>query len=232
MIEPWAAEQRQQLIQHGLSSRGLHDPRVLEAMGSIPRHWFVPEAFQAAAYEDRPLPIGCQQTISQPFVVALMTAALSVQPSDRVLEIGTGSGYQTAVLSRLAAEVYSVERHEWLAERAYGVLGKLGCRNVRFRVGDGTLGWVEYAPFDAILVTAAAPHVPPPLVAQLAPGGRMVMPVGTRRAQELVRLVRGRDGRLSTQVLQPVRFVPLIGSFGWSAHEESGTHTQGVVDGN
>ncbi|MCZ7575452.1 MAG: protein-L-isoaspartate(D-aspartate) O-methyltransferase [Ardenticatenaceae bacterium] len=231
MYEPWAAEQRQRLVMHRLWCRGVRDRRVLAAMASVPRHRFVPEPFQWEAYRDRPLPIGCRQTISQPFVVALMTEALALRPGDRVLEIGTGSGYQTAILSRLAAEIYSIERYSWLAERAYRVLGELSYANVFLRVGDGSLGWVERAPFDAILVTAAAPGVPPPLLEQLALGGRMVVPVGERRAQQLVRLVRGADGQLTRQVLEAVRFVPLIGSFGWSGSEESGTHTKGVVNG-
>jgi protein-L-isoaspartate(D-aspartate) O-methyltransferase len=195
---------------------GIHDPAVLRAIGGLPRALFVPERLRDEADADHPLPIGFGQTISQPFVVAYMTERLGLTGRERVLEVGTGSGYQTALLARLAAEVYSVEILAPLAERAREVLlGTLGLANVHLRVGDGAAGWEEAAPFDRIVVTAAAPEVPPALVAQLAPGGRMVLPVGDAPDVQVLRVVeKGRDGETRSTDLMPVRFVPLTGPGG------------------
>jgi protein-L-isoaspartate(D-aspartate) O-methyltransferase len=191
--------------------RNIRNTRVLEVMGRVPRHEFVPASLQDEAYADHPLPIGHGQTISQPFIVAFMTEVLDPQPTDRVLEIGTGSGYQAAVLAELVAEVYSIEIVVPLAERARETLHRLGCRNVQVRAGDGYLGWPERAPFDAVIVTCAPERVPPPLVDQLREGGRMIVPVGGGFEQELVLLEkRGREVR--QRAVLPVRFVPMTGT--------------------
>jgi len=192
----------------------IHDRRLLAAFAQVPREQFVPPSLRQYAGQDEPLPIGEGQTISQPFVVALMTQALALQPGDKTLEIGTGSGYQTAVLSLLASEVYTVERIERLARLAQKKLARFGASNVRFRLGDGSLGWPEHAPYDAILVTCAAPAVPQPLVQQLAEGGRMIVPVGPRGYQDLI-LVRRQGQEVAQDRLSPVAFVPLIGEHGW-----------------
>jgi protein-L-isoaspartate(D-aspartate) O-methyltransferase len=194
-----------------LRDSGIRDERVLRAIAEVPRDRFVPAGFRDEAEADRPLPIGCGQTISQPFVVAYMTERLEVRPTDRVLEVGTGSGYQTAVLALLAAEVFSIEIVPELAERAREVLlGELGLRNVRLRVGDGARGWPEEAPFQRAIVTAAAPDVPGALVEQLAPGGRMILPVGEEPDVQVLRVVeKGNDGANVQADLIPVRFVPL-----------------------
>ncbi|TDI12008.1 MAG: protein-L-isoaspartate(D-aspartate) O-methyltransferase [Acidobacteria bacterium] len=197
------------MVERDLTARGVEDPQVLEAMRQVPRHLFVPEALRPHAYEDRPLPIGLGQTISQPYIVALMTALADVGPGDRVLEIGTGSGYQAAVLSVLAHRVYSIEILEELSLRAQKVLHETGRDNIEFRVGDGYRGWPEAAPFDAIVVTAAPPHVPQPLVEQLAQGGRLVIPVGTAY-QELLVLEKTAGGLVRRRSI-PVRFVPMTG---------------------
>ena len=202
------------MVRTQLEQWGVHDARVLQAMRTVPRELFVPLGERDAAYYDGALPIGEGQTISQPFVVAHMTEALSLGSDDKVLEIGTGSGYQTAVLSLLAREVYTVERLAWLSEQAQGTLKETGCQNVSFRIGDGSLGWPEAGPFDAILVTCAAPRVPPPLIDQLADGGRLVVPVGPRGYQDLV-LVRRNGQAITEDRLSPVAFVPLIGEHGW-----------------
>jgi protein-L-isoaspartate(D-aspartate) O-methyltransferase len=187
-------------------------PRVMQALRSVPRHRFVPERQQAYAYDNRPLPIGHGQTISQPLIVAIMTELLDVQPGDRVFELGTGSGYQAAVLDALGAQVYSVEIVPELGRAARRALDATGHGDVETRVGDGYFGWPEAAPFDAIVVTAAGDHVPPPLLRQLEPGGRMVIPVGDRYAtQRLVLVTRDADGRIRTRDLTPVTFVPLTG---------------------
>jgi protein-L-isoaspartate(D-aspartate) O-methyltransferase len=186
------------------------DPAVLDAMRRTPRHAFVPEPVRDLAYTDQPLPIGYGQTISQPFIVALMTDLLDVRPGDRALEIGTGSGYQAAVLAEVGAEVRSIEIVPELGERAAATLRALGYAGVATRTGDGYYGWPEDAPYDGIVVTAAASHIPPPLVAQLAPGGRMVIPVGGAFAtQQLMLIEKQPDGRITSRQLLPVRFVPL-----------------------
>jgi len=201
-------EARERMVQEQMVGRGIRDPRVLEALRKVPRHRFVPPGMEAFAYEDSPLPIGLGQTISQPYVVAFMTEALELKPSDRVLEIGTGSGYQAAILSLLAREVYSIEIVEQLGKQAEARLQQMGYANVRVRIGNGYDGWPEAAPFDAIIVTAAPPDVPSALVAQLGPGGRMVVPVG-RDWQDLIRLRRTASG-LERESLLPVRFVPMV----------------------
>jgi protein-L-isoaspartate(D-aspartate) O-methyltransferase len=186
------------------------DPTVLEAMRRTPRHAFVPASVRNEAYRDQPVPIGFGQTISQPFIVALMTDLLEVDRRDTVLEIGTGSGYHAAILAQVAAEVHSIEIVPALGERAADTLSTLGYTNVETRVGDGYYGWPDHAPFDGIVVTAAASHIPPPLVEQLAPGGRMVIPIGAAFATQQLMLVEKRpDGTLTTRQLLPVRFVPL-----------------------
>jgi protein-L-isoaspartate(D-aspartate) O-methyltransferase len=195
------------MVRTQIEARGIGNPRVLAAMRAVPRHEFVPEHLRAEAYEDRPLPIGDGQTISQPFVVAAMTDLAKVEPTSRVLEIGTGSGYQTAVLATLAAEVYTIEIIESLAERAETALRRLGLDNIQFRVGDGHTGWPEAAPFDAIIVTAAPAEVPAALLDQLAVGGRLVIPVG-EADQELLEITRGPTGFHRRSVF-PVRFVPM-----------------------
>jgi protein-L-isoaspartate(D-aspartate) O-methyltransferase len=194
-----------------LREQGIRDERVLRAMAQLSRAAFVPDDLRGDAEADRPLPIGHGQTISQPFIVAYMTEQLRLGGEERVLEVGTGSGYQTAILSLLAAEVYSIEVVPELAERARALLlGRLGLPNVRLRAGDGALGWPEEAPFDRVIVTAAAPQVPPALVAQLAPGGRMILPVGPDAEAQVLRLVdRGRDGVTAQADVLGVRFVPL-----------------------
>jgi len=195
------------MVAEQIERRGVVDPRVLRAMEAVPRHLFVPESHRAHAHEDGPLPIGEGQTISQPYIVAFMSEAIHPRPEDRVLEIGTGSGYQTAVLSRLVRRVYSIETRPRLAEAARERLDALGCDNVTLRVGDGHDGWPEEAPFDAILVTAAPRVAPGSLLDQLAPGGRLVIPIGGLE-QELVRMTRRVD-RIEEETLLPVRFVPL-----------------------
>jgi protein-L-isoaspartate(D-aspartate) O-methyltransferase len=205
--------QRERMVRMQLAERGIRDVRVLDAMRSVPRHEFVPESLQQEAYEDHPLPIGEGQTISQPYIVAAMLEHLGVQAGDqtaeRVLEVGTGSGYVTALLSLLCAEVYSVERHTQLAASAESTLHRLGYRNVKIRVGDGSQGWPEYAPFDAILVSAATREMPPALFAQLREGGRMVVPVGPPSSQEL-QLIRKIGGEPEVKFLEGCRFVPLV----------------------
>lgn len=211
--EEWARSRGALLAE--LREQGIRDERVLAALASVPRHAFVPHQLLSRAYDDCPLPIGCGQTISQPYIVALSTEALALAATDRVLEVGTGSGYQTAILAELAGTVYTVERVPELSRAAEQRLGALGYANVRFRIGDGTKGWPEEAPFDAILVTAGAPRVPEGLLAQLAPQGRLVIPVGGRFNQQLI-LVRREGERLVDRRLCPCTFVPLIGEEGWT----------------
>jgi protein-L-isoaspartate(D-aspartate) O-methyltransferase len=203
---------RRAMIERDLMTRGIRDARVLEAMGSIERELFVPAKLRSLAYEDRPLSIGEGQTISQPYMVAFMTQLLSLKGTERVLEIGTGSGYQTAVLGEIAAEVYSIEIIPKLSERAKILLVQLGLDNVHLKVGDGFFGWEEHGPFDAILVTAAAPKIPEPLWRQLREGGRLIMPLGAeRQAQTLVRVTKS-DGKQVVEELTGVVFVPLTGA--------------------
>jgi protein-L-isoaspartate(D-aspartate) O-methyltransferase len=197
------------MVRTQLEDRGIRDQRVLGAMFEVPRHEFVPEEFRAEAYEDHPLPIGSGQTISQPYIVAVMLQHLALQPADRALEVGTGSGYATALLSRLCAEVYSVERHRELADFAKSALDRLGYSNVTIQVADGSQGLPESAPFDAILVSAATPALPPALLAQLREGGRMVIPVGFSMSQQL-QLIRKTDGQVEVELLEGCRFVPLV----------------------
>jgi protein-L-isoaspartate(D-aspartate) O-methyltransferase len=202
------------MVSGQLVSRGIEDERVLAAMRKVPRHLFVPEDQQDSAYGDYPLPVGHSQTISQPYIVAYMTEALQLEGRERVLEIGTGSGYQTAILAELAREVFTVERIGELLGNAKQKLMSLGYRNIRFKVGDGTLGWEDHAPYDGIIVTAAGPEVPKPLLEQLAEGGRLVVPVGRRFNQRLVR-VRKEKYSYREQPLMDVRFVDLVGLHGW-----------------
>ena len=203
-----------------IAARGVTDARVLAAMRDVPRHLFVPEAMVRDAYDDRPLPIGEGQTISQPYMVAAMTAALAPAATDRVLEIGTGSGYQAAILARLARSVVTIERHASLAARAATTLAELGISNVRVLVGDGSSGYAAEAPYERILVTAGAPSVPEPLKAQLADGGRLVMPVGPEAFQRLILI--DRQGSLYTEHEgEGCVFVPLIGRHGWSGRSDS-----------
>lgn len=206
--------ERDRMVTEQFIKRDITDERVLSAMKKVPRHIFVPKEHRHLAYSDCPLPIGQSQTISQPYIVALMTQMLSLKGEECVLEIGTGSGYQAAVLSLLAKEVHTVERLENLASRAQKCLNELDIKNVYVHVGDGTRGWPEYAPYDAVVATAAAPEVPRPLLDQLADGGRLVIPVGSRIGQILERWIREGNEFKHEQTV-PVAFVPLLGDFGW-----------------
>jgi protein-L-isoaspartate(D-aspartate) O-methyltransferase len=215
-IHPELAAARHEMVDVQLARRGIRDAAVLDAMRTVPRDAFVPSCLVQSAYDDEALPIDEGQTISQPFVVAFMIAAVAPKVDDRALEIGTGSGYSAAVLASIVKEVYTVERIAGLAETAARRLTDLGYRNVHVRCGDGTLGWPEHAPYDIIIVTAGGPRVPPALLAQLATGGRLVMPVGTDQfSQWLVRLSRAPDGTPLEQQLEAVAFVPLVGAQGW-----------------
>lgn len=205
---------RENMIRTQLIPRGIRDPGVIRAMGKIPRERFVPEHMKLFSYNDSPLSIGEDQTISQPYIVALMTEALDLEGDEKTLEIGTGSGYQAAILGDLSGAVYTVERIKPLQDNARKILKELGYTNIYFKVFDGTLGWMENAPFDAIIVTAAAPDVPEPLTDQLGEGGRLVLPVGSRISQELIKITK-RKGRLHEESLGGVRFVSLIGKYGW-----------------
>lgn len=206
---------RKRMVEREVQGRGVTDVLVLEAMKKVPRHLFVAEALRDQAYSDFPLPIGEKQTISQPFIVGVMTAALALRGGEKVLEIGTGSGYQAAVLAQIAGQVFSVERHPSLARQARRCLDACGCRGVITKVSDGTAGWPEEAPFDAIIVTAGAPTIPDEYVCQLKVGGRLVIPVGDRSNQVLVRAIRQSNGRLLQEELVDCRFVPLVGKRGW-----------------
>ncbi|HET7010377.1 MAG TPA: protein-L-isoaspartate(D-aspartate) O-methyltransferase [Anaerolineales bacterium] len=205
---------RARMVDHQLRSRDITDPRVLEAMGRVPRHLFVPPDAAHLAYSDMPLPIGQRQTISQPYIVALMSQSLGLRGHERVLEVGTGSGYQAAVLAALAAQVYSLERLPDLAERAREILLRLGLTNVEVIVADGSSGLPEHSPYDGIIVTAAAPRPPQPLLDQLAERGRLVVPVGGIEGQMLERWTHEGDG-FNCERVAPVAFVPLVGQFGW-----------------
>ncbi len=199
------------LTQHELGKPAL-DERVLQVLSTVPRHEFVPDSERPHAYDDRPLPIGAGQAISQPYIVAIMTDLLDLKPDQVVFELGTGSGYQAAILAGLVKQVYTMEIVPTLGDRARQTLQRLGYHNVSVRVGDGYYGWKEYAPFDAILVTAATDHLPPPLIRQLKPGGRMILPVGSSfLTQQLLLVTKADDGALRTRTILPVRFVPLTG---------------------
>lgn len=206
-----AAAERAEMVRTQLAGRNITDPRVLEAMRRVPRHRFVPAEHAAEAYGDHPLPIGHAQTISQPYIVALMTQLAQVEPGQRVLDIGTGSGYQAAVLAEMGADVASIEIVPELAEEAKARLAALGYKNVHVRAGDGYRGWPERAPFGAIILAAAAPEIPQPLIEQLAVGGRLVLPVGEHYGQELLVITKQKDGSLRRETVAPVMFVPMTG---------------------
>ena len=209
------SDERQAMVKEQLEKRSIRDPRVLQAMRDFPRHLFVPPQFQNKAYEDGPLPIGSGQNISQPFIVASMIELIEPQPAFRVLEVGVGSGYSAAVLCRLVAQVYGVERDSTLLAQVETKFKEMGLSNIQVKLGDGTLGWEDVSPFDAILVTAGSPRVPTSLMTQLKVGGVLVIPVGKREEQNLMRVVkRSKDG-YQEKTLYPVRFVPLIGKEGW-----------------
>ncbi|ARS27511.1 protein-L-isoaspartate(D-aspartate) O-methyltransferase [Sphingomonas sp. KC8] len=206
-----AGDHRRAMVQHQIIARGICDARVIAAMGDVPREAFVPDVPLALAYADGPLPIGMGQTISQPYIVALMIEAAGIKPGDRILEVGAGSGYAAAIIGRIAGHVYAIERIALLADRARRTMAALGYANVTIPCGDGTKGWPAAAPYDAILIPAAAPVVPPALFAQLETGGRLVMPVGQPLQQTLMCFTRHTDGGIATDDLGGVRFVPLIG---------------------
>lgn len=223
---------REDMVRRQISARGIRDELVLDAMRTVPREKFVPEHVQEFAYNDHALPIEQNQTISQPYIVALMTEALQLSEGDRVLEVGTGSGYAAAVLSRIAEEVFSIERHEYFVQRALEIYEKLGYENIQVRSGDGTLGWPEEGPFDAISVTAGGPEIPESLKEQLAPGGRLVIPIGSSlRLQKLVRVTRTGDDQFETEELSDVRFVPLIGEQGWKSEDPASPSTSRGIEG-
>jgi len=205
---------RWKMVEEQIIGREIKDPRVIAAMKKVPRHLFVEEALQNQAYNDRPLPIGEKQTISQPYMVALMTEALMLKGKEKVLEIGSGSGYQTAILAELAQEVFSVERIRTLAVRARKILYELGYFNVEIKIFDGTFGWVEKSPFDAIMVTAGSPDIPQPLYEQLSMGGRLVIPIGDENIQDLFRITKT-EGGMKKEDLGGCRFVKLVGKYGW-----------------
>jgi len=206
-------EERKRMVETALMREGITDTATLEAMRNVPRHVFVPEAQRTRAYLNIPLPIGMGQTISQPFIVGYMTQMLKLSPGDRVLEIGTGSGYQAAVLAEITPEVYSIEIIRELGQKARQRLKELGYQTIRTKIADGYYGWEEYAPFDAVIVTAAAGHLPPPLVKQLKPGGRIVIPIGSPyHTQTLMNVVKTQDGNIHTERKLPVRFVPMTGT--------------------
>ena len=205
---------REKMVKDQLVTRGIKNERVLQVMGKIPRHLFIEEALAGEAYNDHPVPIGEKQTISQPYIVALMTEALELKRDENTLEIGTGSGYQTAILAELSSRVYTIERIEFPLMNARKILAKLGYTNILFKIFDGTTGWREYAPFDTIMVTAGAPDLPKPLIDQLADNGRMVIPIGDRYSQELIKIIR-KGKSLKQKNLGGCRFVNLIGIHGW-----------------
>jgi protein-L-isoaspartate(D-aspartate) O-methyltransferase len=207
--------QRQEMVRVQIEARGITDQNVLAALRKVPRHLFVSEALRDQAYGDFPLPIGDQQTISQPYIVAEMTQALQLAEEDRVLEIGTGSGYQAAIIAEVAFRVYTIERIHSLLVKARNLFDKLHYHNIVTRYSDGTAGWIEESPFDAIIVTAGAPKIPTPLVNQLVVGGRMVVPVGDQHSQDLIKLYKDEDGIHKTN-LGGCRFVKLVGEYGWS----------------
>lgn len=212
---------RRRMVEQQIIARGIHEPRLIDALKNLPRHLFIEAGLGNHAYSDSSLPIGEKQTISQPFMVAAMTAALELEGQERILEIGTGSGYQTALLAMLAKRVYSIERIPLLAARARKVLDHLSLSNINIRIGDGTLGWPEQAPYDGILAAAGAPEIPSRYLEQLAIGGKLVIPVGSLDQQVLVRVIRITDQQYQRQELMGCRFVPLIGDQGWQedAHD-------------
>lgn len=213
-------DERLQMVRLQIANRGIDDEYVLEAMRRIPRELFIPPDMREHAYADSALPIAESQTISQPYIVALMTQALRLSPGDKVLEIGTGSGYAAAILGFIVREVYSLERHQPLAERAQKLLDQIGIRNVNVIHADGTQGWPDAAPYDGIVVTAGAPEVPEPLIEQLTAGGHLVLPVGKHTtSQHLLQIHKEPDGSLKRSDLGPVRFVPLVGEHGWGAED-------------
>lgn len=209
---------RQEMLEVQLKTRGIKDPRVLQAMGTVPREQFVPADLREIAYDDGPLPIGKGQTISQPYIVALMAQAADLLPEHHVLEVGTGSGYCAAVLSRISKKIYSIERLAPLSERASKIITNLSYDNVELGVGDGSLGWEEKGPFHAILVTAGAPKVPEKLLDQLMPGGTLVIPVGTGNTQHLLQIKKDAAGQIHEKLVEYVRFVPLLGEAAWRLH--------------
>lgn len=206
---------RERMVKNQLAPRGISDPRILGVMGKVPRHLFVEEALWAEAYNDHPLPIGHKQTISQPYIVALMTEALELTRKERTLEIGTGSGYQTAILAELSDKVYTVERIRPLLVKARSILDEMGYDNILFKAFDGTLGWKEHEPYDAIIVTAGAPKIPQPLFDQMAEGGRLIIPVGNKFSQELIKVTK-KKGSFIEKNLGGCRFVDLVGVHGWN----------------
>ncbi len=208
---------RKRMVQEQLIPRGIKNPTVLNVFSKIERHKFIPESLRSSAYADFPLSIGEGQTISQPYIVALMTECLDLTGKEKVLEIGTGSGYQTAILAELAGEVYSIERFEVLTERAQTLLSELGYKNIKIKVGDGTLGWKEAAPFDRIIIAAASPKIPLPLIEQLADSGKLILPLGESLAQVLT-LVEKKEGKLKSMDICGCVFVPLVGKHGWSKY--------------
>lgn len=204
-------KKRKFMIEHDIRGRGVKDSRVLEIMGKLPRHLFVDESLKGRAYDDYPLPIGEGQTISQPYVAALMTEALKLRPADRVLEIGTGSGYQAAVLAGIVSQVYTIEIRKKLAQQAEKRLAEIGFKNIRVKHGDGYFGWEEYAPFDAIIITASANHIPPPLIKQLKENGRLVIPLGSTVYYQTLTLATKKKGEMQLEQMGPVAFVPMTG---------------------
>jgi protein-L-isoaspartate(D-aspartate) O-methyltransferase len=210
---------RKRMVEEQLIPRGISNPRVLEAFRKIERHKFIPEELRSSAYGDFPVPIGDGQTISQPYIVALMSECLDLHGGEKVLEIGTGSGYQTAILAELSKEVYSIERFESLSKHAAIILAELAYTNVRLKVGDGTLGWPEEAPFERIVVTAASPHIPLPLTEELAEKGKLLLPIGESFSQALT-LVEKKGNRLESKAICGCVFVPLVGKYGWRDRSE------------
>jgi protein-L-isoaspartate(D-aspartate) O-methyltransferase len=209
--DPATAAARKRMVERDLKGRDINDPKVLEVMGRVPRHLFVDKSLQSQSYADHPLPIGEGQTISQPYIVALMTQILKIKPGEKVLEIGTGSGYQAAVLAELTDQVYSIEIREKLTRQATERLKELGYEKVHVKYGDGYFGWEEYAPFDAIIVTCAANHIPPPLIKQIKEGGRLIIPLGSTTYFQTLTLLTMKQGKTDIQHLSGVAFVPMTG---------------------
>jgi len=216
-IQEWRLE-RERMVKEQIMTRGIKDKRVIEMMMKVPRHLFVDKTYYHQAYNDYPLPIGCSQTISQPYMVAAMTELLTLNGDEKVLEVGTGSGYQAAILALLCSKVYTIERIAELTKQARARLDELGFQNINFMVGDGSLGWPEYAPYDGIIVTAGAPDIPTPLIDQLADNGRLVIPVGGEYFQ-MLNLITKRKGRISRDEIFECTFVPLLGKESWNEHD-------------